>query len=74
MNTMGPKIFFAHCTLDLLLQNVAGVPSNPKTSLDYMDGLFQDFPGAAEDFGENLSPTMLKKKIENLQSAGQQKR
>lgn len=53
------------------------MPANPKTSLDFMEGLFQDIPdlsASAEDFDKNLSPTVLEKKIENLQSSGHQKR
>ena len=56
-----------------------GVPSNPRTSLDYMKGLFE---GEIEDSSEvttkSLSPSMLKKRMEHQQtlqsSSGQMRR
>lgn len=56
-----PKI-----TLEFFCSNIVGVPSNPKTSFDYMEGIFSD----VKDDEKNLSPSVLKKKIENLQSSG----
>ena len=57
----------------------SGVPSNPRTSLDYMKGLFE---GEIEDSSEvttkSLSPSMLKKRMEHQQtlqsSSGQMRR
>merc|ERR1712203_939008 len=46
--------------------SLIGVPSNPKSSFDFMETVF------SEDTTEsNLSPSVLKKKIENLQSGHQ---
>lgn len=63
MSNSNPKI-----TLVSFLFNIVGVPSNPKTSFDYMEGIFSD----VKDDEKNLSPSVLKKKIENLQSSGHQ--
>ena len=55
----------------------AGVPSNPKTSFDFMDGIFSDVNNTeskdttTNTIESNLSPSVLKKKIENLQSGHQ---
>ena len=51
----------------------SGVPSNPRTSLDYMKGLFEEMPEDSEST-KNLSPSMLKKRMDNLQSTGQMRR
>jgi len=61
------------------LVSLIGVPSNPRTSLDYMKGLFE---GEIEDSSEvttkSLSPSMLKKRMEHQQtlqsSSGQMRR
>ena len=53
----------------------SGVPSNPRTSLDYMKGLFE---GEIEDSEATKSPSMLKKRMEHQQtlqsSSGQMRR
>jgi len=59
------------------LVSLIGVPSNPRTSLDYMKGLFE---GEIEDSEatKSLSPSMLKKRMEHQQtlqsSSGQMRR
>ena len=49
-----------------MIFNFLGVPSNPKTSFDYMEGIFNDCN--TETAEKNLSPSVLKKRIEHLQS------
>jgi hypothetical protein len=48
---------------------LAGVPPNAKTSADFMEGLFDsDLVEMDQQLpGKNLSPSVLKKRIENLQ-------
>jgi hypothetical protein len=49
----------------------AGVPSNPKTSFDFMEGILNTSESNKDTTETNLSPSVLKKKIENLQSGHQ---
>jgi len=51
------------------LVSLIGVPSNPKTSFDFMEGILNT--SESKDTETNLSPSVLKKKIENLQSGHQ---
>merc|ERR1712129_35221 len=48
------------------LVSLIGVPSNPKTSFDFMEGILNTSESNTTE--TNLSPSVLKKKIENLQS------
>ena len=48
-----------------------GVPSNPKTSFDFMEGILNTSESNKDTTETNLSPSVLKKKIENLQSGHQ---
>ena len=56
----------------------SGVPSNPRTSLDYMKGLFEGEIEDSETATKSLSPSMLKKRMEHQQtlqsSSGQMRR
>ena len=52
----------------------SGVPSNPKSSFDFMEGICSDVNTTESKdttIETNLSPSVLKKKIENLQSGHQ---
>merc|ERR1740122_928218 len=51
------------------LVSLIGVPSNPKTSFDFMEGILNTSESNTTE--TNLSPSVLKKKIENLQSGHQ---
>jgi len=56
------------------LVSLIGVPSNPKSSFDFMEGIFSDVNTTESKdttIETNLSPSVLKKKIENLQSGHQ---
>ena len=69
---MNTKIF----RLKLLNVNLSmffftGVPSNPKTSFDFMEGILNTSESNKDTTETNLSPSVLKKKIENLQSGHQ---
>jgi len=53
------------------LVSLIGVPSNPKTSFDFMEGILNTSESNKDTTETNLSPSVLKKKIENLQSGHQ---
>ena len=69
MNTKIFRLKLLNVNFSLLF--FAGVPRNPKTSFDFMEGILNTSESNKDTTETNLSPSVLKKKIENLQSGHQ---